>query len=383
MIRYLKSFQFFAVGLILFSILQACTSSEVLYRTNWKDQYFEQLVRRHETGMIGKNDTKKLQITEKELYDRDMMFLARLQKQSGPSKWPKSFFIGNKLKKRKNDLLKLQSRELLAESYQMIAYADIESMIDESRQKSATYYYNKAQSMLQNMEEDDRFTYRKIHQTLDTVTIFESDFKSTDSLLSVLESKGKTMIRLDVPEDLVIPLQQHAGSFKFPWIDFVRDKNQTSHIEVQVRETKPSLQTYTDTLITCIVASKSQHDSLTRALYFDAYSTLQYMKMNRDTSIALVYANLLVKQARFCYSVDWKKSDQEDPYLFEVCEDFENIYKTYSASGNRSIVTTQSCPEIKEKTVNLTDQGVIGKTKQLTIRKLLQHLADVAPNIDQ
>lgn len=367
--------------IILFLINIQCVSTHILYTPNGKDQYFSNLIRKIQVNRQEEKDFKRLQLTEVELLERDLKFIKLLNKQDHNSKWHKKFFVVNKIDGRQRDLLRLKTRGKLPSNYEILDYPALDDEKEAARKKAAPYFYDRGMTSLASLDKSKRHEVRKIYYQLDSVNIFESSYKDVDSTLADLGEIAVTKVKINGPKELLTSITQFGNGLNIPWTHFTLDSTATGHIEVNIKESTPALQKFRDTLIACIVAPKNQHDSLQEALYFDSQATIASIRGN--SPVGLVYANLLVKQAKYCYSVDWKLLDQKDPYLFEVCDEFENIYKTFSYTGNRKSINKDTCPEIATSSSNLSDLGAIGKAKQLAIRKLFDHIGQVVVEIDQ
>ncbi len=373
---------FFAL-IILFLINIQCVTTHILYTPNGKDYYFDSLVQKITANQPDKGDLKRLQLTEAELLKRDLNFIEILNRQDHPSKWHKKFFVVNKVDSRQRDLLRLKTRGKLPSTYKILDYPSLDEEKEAARKNAAPYFHDKVMRSLASLDMSDRHEVRKIYYSLDSVNIFESGYKDVDSILADLAEKAVTKVRINGPSELMTSMTQYANDLNIPWTLFSMDSTTIPHIDVTIKESTPSLQKFHDTMIVCIVAPESQHDSLQEALYFDSQGTIASVRRNQNSSVGIVYVNMLVKQARYCYTVDWQLLDQKDPYLFEVCDEFENIYKTFSYTGNRKSINKETCPDIATSSTNLSDLGAIGKAKQLAIRKLFDHISEVVAEIDQ
>ena len=358
-----------------------CSYPNILTHKNAKDVRFQQLTKKalRSTSPLSRKELVTIEKLEKELLARDTKYLKLLAKQSASRKWADQFFVQNKIDQRYIALKRLEQKSKLPEEYEIVTSKTDQSMKSKIRLESAKVQYEKVNESL-NSKNLDRYAQRKLFQSLDSVNIFETGYKSTDSLLTLLSEQGKTNVNFKCPEQLSAAITSKFTRLEYPWFSAQTNEAGTFPMSCSIAESKPKIVTYKDTLLECLIVNDASRDSIQAEMYYNPNATIQNIRKANSPNMAMTYAYWLVKQATFCYDIDWLLDG--DKYLFTVCDEYENIHKTYKIHGNSDIVNRDNCAVLTQQTKNMNNELVISKAKQNAIRKLMDHLEEVAIGLD-
>lgn len=198
--------------------LSACTTPQKLLESGDYDAAIIKAVDK----LAGKKNKKAKHIAALEAafekaINRDMQYAQRLKSEGHPENWAKVYDIYSKVKRRQNlvePLLPLIDENGFQSSFQFVR---VDPLIVEAKKEAAAFSYQKANELLRQAEQGDKFAAREAHAELLSLERFYRNYRDKDNLLRVARGLGTSYALLNIkhqlPSYFALPIESELSVF--------------------------------------------------------------------------------------------------------------------------------------------------------------------------
>ncbi len=211
----------------------ACSSPQKYLEKGSYEKAFLQSLKKLKNGKIKKSDLQTLEESFSFLNSRDQKAIDALRERNQGTDWPDIFELALIISDRQREATPVVERlEKMGEA-PLLSFYPVSPLLEESRKKSAIYYYARAQEHLPSARSGDRQAARKAHGLLDKSQEYLTDYRGTEALQEEMRALGTHHILLSPVLDSYDPelsdelFQTLLWNKKFPF----REDWQMYHIQ--------------------------------------------------------------------------------------------------------------------------------------------------------
>ncbi|PHN00622.1 hypothetical protein [Flavilitoribacter nigricans] len=181
---------------ILIVFLAACANPAKLLEQGKYAKALEVSTWQLKNGRIKAAELAALESSFYLLTQRDSLEIARLRSSGRPEVWPDIYEIAGKIQQRQSKIQELQDQLSQSGYFPDLPFYPATALREEAAEKSALYFYARAQESIPAARNGDRKLARTAHEELTRSLSYIDDFRDAPDLLSEMRDLGTTHLLL-------------------------------------------------------------------------------------------------------------------------------------------------------------------------------------------